>query len=888
MRNLRPPDDARVFLMPHRHICTSAVLLLFFAPAFAPAAETDPKLFDSFQARWIGPANMSGRICDVAVAEGKPAIMYVATASGGLWKTVNHGTTWTPLFDDQDVASIGAVAVSPADASIVWVGTGEANPRNSVSWGNGVHMSSDGGKTWSFLGLGGSHHVGRIVIHPKNTAVVFVAALGHVWGPNRQRGLFKTDDGGKSWKQALYIDPDTGCIDVAVDPTDPDIVYAAMWQVRRDGFSGGNPAVQTGPGSGLYRSEDGGKNWTRMTGGLPDRPLGRCGLAVWAKDPKVLYAVVQTDTTVATTVGQPAKQGNNAASGGIFRSADKGKTWTKLNDLCPRPFYYGQIRVDPTDDRRIYVLGIQMHVSSDGGKTFRSDGAAGGVHADHHALWIDPHDPDHLVLGNDGGLYFSFDRGANWQHAKNLPVAQFYGVAADMRKPYRVYGGLQDNGTWGGPSATHSLEGITLADWSRVLAADGFQCQVDPTDSDIIYAESQYGRLRRLNVRTGEQTVIKPVPPAGAPEYRFNWNSPVLLSPHNPRTLYYGGNHLFRSVNRGDRWEVISPDLTRGKPGPSASTGHTISTVGESPLRPGVLYGGTDDGRVHVSRNGGADWTERSDKLADVPPERWITRIECSHFAEGTAYLALDRHRNDDRAPYLFKTTDFGATWQSIGEELPHGGPVHVIREDPRNPDLLFAGTEFGLFVSLDGGQHWRRLRHGLPTVAVHDLVIHPRDRELVVATHGRGIFVMDIVPLQELTAKVLDQDAYLCTVKPATVFEPRGFRGLSGGGFATGLNPRYGAAVWYYFKGRAPEGTSLTVTDALGKTVIDLAVERTAGLHRVEWSLRSGNRRDGPAPPTAPGEYIVRLKIGDKELTRRVKVESAETAAPAGTTGSK
>jgi photosystem II stability/assembly factor-like uncharacterized protein len=851
-------------------------IILLFVPIRAadPKTLTPPDL-TALAARSIGPANMSGRITAVAVVANRPAVQYISAASGGLWKTVNNGTTWTPVFEDEKSASIGDVAVAPSNPDIVWVGTGEANARNSVSWGDGVYKSTNAGKTWKNMGLRDSHHIGRVVIHPKNPDVVYVAALGHVWGPNKERGLYKTTDGGKTWEQIKYPGEDTGFIDLVMDPSDPETLYAAAFKVRRDAFSGGNPATQFGPDAGLYKTTDGGKTWDRLTKGLPDRPLGRCGIDVCRKDPRVLYAVVPTDQTdIRVVAGQPAKTNDKPEKGGIFRSADKGATWVKVNDLCPRPFYFGQVRIDPNDPQRLFVLGVTLFMSDDGGKTFRPD-AAPSAHADHHALWIDPADSDHMVLGCDGGLNYSYDRGKNWEHLKNLPIGQFYAIGLDACKPYHVYGGLQDNGTWGGPSRTANREGIGTADWSRIHAADGFYCQVDPADPETVYCEGQYGNLRRIHVRLGTDFGIRPQPPADAPAYRFNWSSPILLSPHNARTLYFGGNHVFKSVNRGDKWEVISPDLTRGKPGPSPYNGHTITALAESPLKAGLLYAGTDDGRVHVSHNGGAEWTDVSAKVPDVPAERWVTRIECSPFAEGTAYLSLDRHRNDDRAPYLFKTEDYGATWKSITANLPPGGPVHVVRADPVNRNLLYVGTEYGLFVSLDGGTAWQPFRKGLPTVEVHDLAVHPRDRELVIATHGRSLYIMDVAPLQQLSAKVLSSPVHLFDVKPALAYQPRGHHGVGGGKTFLAPNPPAGAALFYYLKDKTDEEVHLSVTDALGKSVAVLDGPSDAGLHCVQWDLRGRSRQDeGPVPA---GEYIVRIKVGGREMAKKVRVEAEE-----------
>jgi photosystem II stability/assembly factor-like uncharacterized protein len=908
-----------------RIVIVLITILILFHP-LGYAGETSslvPGFLKTLKPRSIGPANMSGRIVDVAVYEKRPSIMYVASASGGLWKTVNNGITFQPVFERESSVALGAVALAQSNPEIVWVGTGENNARNSVSWGDGVYKSTDGGKTWKNMGLKDSQHIGRIVIHPTNPDIVYVAALGHLWGPNKERGLYKTSDGGKSWKQVKFINDDTGFIDLVMDPSDPEVLYAAAYQVRRDVFSGGNPVVQYGPGSGLYKTSDGGKSWQKMTVGLPKRALGRCGLSVYRPDPKVVYAVVQTDLTPTPVAGQAANLKERIVAedeagtkvkrkiipddGGIFRSEDGGKTWTYLNSLCPRPFYYGQIRVDPNDDRRIYVLGIQFHVSSDGGKTFKNGIPPGKVHSDHHALWIDPRDSHHLVLGGDGGLYFSYDRIANWEHLLNLPVGQFYAIGVDMRKPYRVYGGLQDNGSWGGPSATLDRAGITVADWFQILGFDGYYCQVDPKDVDTVYCEGQYGILRRVNVRTGEQkdikprletpakgkkkglkTNIEPPLPKETPEFRFNWSSPILLSPHNDKTLYYGSNFVFRSRNRGDKWTIISPDLTRGKPGPSQSTGHTITTVAESPLKAGLLYVGTDDGKVHVTQDGGDNWTDLSENLP-LPPRRWIARLECSPFDEGTAFLSVDRHRNHDRAPYLFKTTDYGATWKALVNNLPAGGPVHVIKADPRNRNLLYVGTEFGLFLSLNAGAFWHK-HPGLPTVPVHDLVVHPRDRELVIATHVRSIYVMDVAPLQDLTPAILQTGAYLFDVKPAVAYRPRSFRSLGGKNYA-GQNPPYGTAIYYYLKEPIKNTPTITIINSDGNPVRELKAgkeggqsARQAGLHRYQWNLlqpKQGGKKGGGGAfqfrPVPAGEYTATLRIGDRILSKKIRVEAEE-----------
>jgi photosystem II stability/assembly factor-like uncharacterized protein len=849
-------------------------------PALRTADEVFAAVLDGLPARSIGPANMSGRITEVAVVESNPKVVYVATANGGVFKTTDAGASWVPIFDDQDTLCIGAVAVSQSNPDVVYVGTGEANPRNSVSWGKGLYVSRDGGKTWAFSGLPDAGHVGRIVVHPSNPDVAYAAVLGHVWGPSKERGLYKTIDGGTTWTVSCHLDEDTGFVDVAMDPSDPDILYAAAYPVRRDAFAGGAPRRQWGPKGGLYKTADGGETWEKMTEGLPDRPYGRCGLSVYRKDPNVVYAVVQTDRTAGPTDnrGQVAKANTeDVEKGGVFRSDDKGKTWKKINDLVPRPFYYGQIRIDPNDDQRIYVLGVAFHVSTDGGKTFAT--GARGTHADHHALWINPKDSGHMILGNDGGVYFSRNQGRTWEAQRGMAIGQFYAVAVDMRKPYRVYGGLQDNGSWGGPSATDRTDGITLADWRRVGGGDGFQAAVDPTDPDTIYVESQYGNLRRVNLKGAKgptSKTIRPRPEKGDPAYRFNWNSPLLLSTHDPKTLYYGGNHVFKSTDRGDTWKTISPDLTRARPG-VRTTGNTITTIAESPLKAGLLYAGTDDGNLHVSRDDGKTWTDLTKHIPGVPADRWVTRVECSHFDEGTAYLTIDRHRNDDRRPYVFKTTDYGKTWTPLTSNLPADSPVHVIRESSRNPYLLFVGTEHGLFASIDGGGEWRRVANGLPkAVTVHDLVIHPRDRELVIGTHARSVYVMDIAPLEELSEKVLASSPHLFAVKPVTAYEPKPPAGSGDRRAYVAPNPPYGAVI-SCFLSETTGPTTLTITDKDGKEYRSWDLTDKSGFQRVVWNLRGTGDN---TPLVSAGEYTVTLKTSAGTLRQKLKVEAEAKAS--------
>jgi photosystem II stability/assembly factor-like uncharacterized protein len=812
---------------------------------------------------------VGGRITAVAVVESKPATQYVGAAAGGVWKTEDDGLTWTPVFAGAPNASIGAVAVAPSDPAVVWVGTGEANARNSVSWGNGVFVSRDAGKTWRHAGLADTHHIGRIVVHPQNPDIAYVAAVGRLWAAHPQRGVFRTRDGGKTWEHVLKLDNETGCIDLAIDPAEPRTLYTTAYRVRRDAFSGPNPVVQFGPLSGIYRSRDGGTTWKRLTRGLPNRAMGRIGLSIYRKDPRIVFAVLQTDRTdVRRVAGQPPGTRFGSEAGGVFRSPDGGDSWVKINDLCPRPFYFGQIRVDPTDAQRLWVLGIQLFVSRDGGRTFEARGGR-GTHPDHHDLWINPADSRQLILGSDGGLFRSLDRGESWSAVRNLPIAQFYGIALDMRSPYRIYGGLQDNGSVGGPSRTSNPAGILNRDWTRILGFDGFQCAVPPDDPLTVYAEGQYGRLHWVDLKTRRSISIQPRRRADTPAYRFNWSAPIVLSAHDTRTLYFGGNHLFKSTDRGNTWRIISHDLTRGTPGLSASTGHTLSAIGESPITPGILYTGSDDGRVHVSRNDGKTWMDVSSALPDVPSARWITRIACSPFAAGTAWLSLNRYRQDDFAPYLYRTDDFGKTWKSVVANLPAKGPIHVVRPDGRNPDLLYVGTEHGLFVSLDAGQSWQPLGTGLPPAPVHDLVVHPRDRELVVATHGRSLFVIDVAPLQEMTAKVRAAKVHLFDIRPVRL-PPRQTVEAPPARTYAGANPPEGAVLYYRLAQKQP-AVSLQVIGAEGE-LANLSAPTGAGLHAVVWK----------PDRLAPGEYTVRLAaagqvIVKKLLVERERVEAAE-----------
>ncbi len=823
-----------------------ALFLLFASAAFAqPSYDA---VLKNLKFRGIGPAEMGGRVDDLAIVESDPRIMYVGAAAGGIFKTVNGGITWKAIFEDQPNPSIGDLALAPSNPSILYVGTGEANNRQSSSWGDGVYKSMDGGNTFVHLGLKETHHIGRIVVHPTNPNIVYVAAQGDLWGPNKERGVYKSTDGGATWTLSLYLNEDTGATDIAIDPQSPNILYAAMYQRRRSvfGFNGG------GPGSGLYRTIDGGAHWTRLTHGLPTGELGRCALDIYRKNPNIVYAEVQ-----------------HATQGGVYRSEDKGETWTHMSDTDPRPSYFSQIRVDPNNENKVWMGGVNIYLSEDGGKTF-TQSRFERVHSDVHAIWIDPANSDHLVIGNDGGVWVTLDSGRGWRHINNFAIGQFYEVAYDFQRPYHVCGGLQDNYSWCGPSSTTQTLGIGNDDWITVAGGDGFYNRIDPTDPNIIYAESQDGNLIRRDLRSGESKSIRPLEPNDqAPRYRFQWNSPLMISPHDPKTIYYGGNHLFKSTDRGDTWQVLGEDLTTNADRTkmplmgklqadqlSASDGIAawpcITAIAESPVKAGVLWVGTDDGNLQISRDDGKTWQNVVSHVMGVPKGGYISRIEPSHKDPGTAYVTFDNHRSADYGIYIFVTRNYGDSFQKITNGIPpDAGTVHVIREDPVNPDLLFAGTEFGLFVTFDRGQNWHRMKNGLPTVPVFDIQIHPRDHDLILATHGRSIWIMDdIRVLEEMNPQVLTSDLKLFTPRPAVEWKMVDYRGFVGSALFFAPNAPGGLVLDFFAKNSGP--VKVTIADASGKSVRQFEARATGGeVTRIAWDLRS----EAPNPPeTATG----------------------------------
>ncbi len=845
------------------------------APDKTPAAvgAVSAESLRSYRWRAIGPANMGGRVSDIAGDPADPAVVYVALGTGGLLKTTNHGTTWKFVFEDQAAASVGSVAVAPSKPDVVWVGTGEGNSRNSSSWGNGVYRSTDGGKSWKHLGLADTQDIPRIVVNPKDPDTAYVCALGHLWGYNAERGVFKTSDGGKTWQHALKLDDHTGCVDLVLDPANPDTLFAAAYARRRTPWS----YEWGGPLAGIYRSTDGGTQWTKLTNGLPDQ-TGRIGLDVARSKPGVVYAVLESREGGGSSLDEIVSR-----AGGVFRSEDNGTTWTRVSKLAPRGFYFSEIRVDPKDDRHLYVLGFDLHVSRDGGATWSRQGAK-NVHVDHHALWIDPTDPRHLWLGNDGGIYSSWDAAASWDFRANAAIGEFYNVAADTATPYHVCGGLQDNGTWCGPSATITKNeeqgdpaeafGITNQDWRFLTEGDGFHVAVDPTDPNIVYSEMQEGFLFRTDLTTGRRQLLKPAATEGTPAYRFNWNTPFVISHHDPSVLYLGGNVLFRLSKRGDDWLAVSPDLTTHDPAKMVTAGSgaenycTIVSISESPKDPKVIWVGTDDGNVQLTRDRGATWTNVAGRLPGEVKGLYMAGIEASHFDPARVYVAVDGHRSDIFRPFLFVSDDFGATFRPIADGLPASGPVEVVREDLSNPDLLFCGTEFGAFASFDRGAHWVALAKGMPTVAVDDLLIHTRDRDLIAATHGRSIMVLDDVgALEQATPSVLAEPYHLFQSRPAREFFELPYGGIWGDGFFTAANPPFGAVIHYWVKAYSPDEVSFEVADANGRTVRKLKGPAASGFNRVVWDLQpeKGERiREpewGSQPELVPaGEYTVTM----------------------------
>jgi hypothetical protein len=874
----------------------------------------DSTTLAGFRWRAIGPANMSGRVTDVEGVPGNPKVFYVATATGGIWKTINAGTMFFPLFENEKVISMGDIALAPSNPDIIYAGTGEEDSRNSISPGGGVYKSTDGGRTWKLVGLEATQQIGRIVVDPTDPNVVYVAALGHAWNSNPERGLYKSTDGGATWKLVKFVSDKAGFVDLAMDPKDHNTLYASSWERVRGPYF----LKSGGPGSGLWKSTDAGATWREIKGGgFPETTKGRIGIAVSPANPQIVYTWVEADTLPHALArgAKPDTAKRQKTLSGIYRSTDGGATWTLTYRNEPpaggagglgdaRPFYYSQIRVDPHNPDRIYWMSSVFRSSEDGGKTYRR--GALGVHTDWHAMWIDPNDPDHYILGDDGGIAVSYDRGGTYDFINTFPIGQFYAVSYGMEKPYKVCGGLQDNGSWCGPSRAKNRVGITNDDWFNVGGGDGFYTAIDPDDPNTVYSESQGGNASRLNIGQNTRTVImrgggrdrtsifedsliiargdttRPETPDisrtlaairaraaadSARGYRFNWSTPFFISPHSASIIYMGGNRLLKSTDRGDHFYPISPDLstrdsariimstkltggiTRDNSG--AETYGTITTTAESPIRPGILWAGTDDGNVWVSSNDGGQWTDITTHFPGVPKKSWVSRVEPSHFDTATVYVTFDNHRENDFKPYVYVSNDFGRTFRSIASDLPSTGVafVHVIREDPFNRDLLYLGSDVGAYVSTNRGASWQRFMTGLPTVPVHDLKIHPRDRELIAATHGRSIWIVDVAPLEEMTNSVMARGTNFFTPKTAYEYSQASTQSFTGNKWFVAPNPPYGAELVYRLtSGNSRDSTRILVTDIRGDTVRTLTGPGGPGLHRAYWDLREHPRPLGPA----------------------------------------
>jgi photosystem II stability/assembly factor-like uncharacterized protein len=937
---------------------------LFGAPLAAAQEASSPNPLDleSFQWRPLGPTGFGGRIVDLASHPDRPRSLWVASASGGLWVTGDHGTSWRCLFEREGTISIGDVAVDPSNPDVIWVGTGEANNQRSSYWGDGVYKSTDGGETWANVGLGDSHHIGRIVIDPSDPDHVLVAALGHLYTPNQERGLYRTTDGGETWSCVLHVSEDVGVVDVAIDAADPRFVYAASYERRRRAWDfDGN-----GPGSGIWRSEDGGASFERCAGGLPEGDIGRIGLDIFPGSGEVIATVANQNVEVEVREARPAleaewkdgalvvtdverrggareaglrrgdvirrvgeraidsgfqwlkvlalvdkddeaagetvevsyERGGEARTtsaplvdllifqqaprerqvgGEVYRSSDRGVTWAKVNEKPAGgspAYYYGQVRFDPTDDQRAYMCSVPLYRTEDGGATW--DRIAGSVHVDHHAVLVDPADPNKIWLGNDGGLHVSYDRGDSWQHINNLPISQFYAVGLDMSEPFRVYGGTQDNGTWGGPSTSRDPRGIHPSEWDYVGGGDGFYAQIDPRDPSTVYGESQFGAIYRRNMATGTSVGIRPPKPEGAEEsaLRFNWNSPILISAHNPEIIYFGGNRLFKSFDRGDSWPVHSPDLTSNDAAKIAgNVPHcTITTIAESSIDPGLLLVGTDDGLVQMSSDGGYGWSNLTGQFPGLPSNWWVSRVTLSAHDRGRAYASFTGYREDDFRPLVYATDELGSgkSWRLISAGLEAGGPVNDVIEDPSNGEILFAGTELGAYMSWDRGASWAPLQGALPRVAVHDLALHDRDGELVAATHGRGFWALDVDGLRGVTPEGLAAPFHLLPVGDLTRWARRSAVGGYGGGDSTwrGQNESRDLALWVH----RVDGEAQLAVEIRGprdEPIAFIKVPAEPGMHDLRWDGaldRKLTERRGRAPEGAYAAQLVQVAGGDDE----------------------
>ena len=894
----------------------SAAILVLVMPVITARAQVpaagprplDDGLARAFTYRAIGPARQCGRILHVAAPPSKPFTFYLSPGTGGLWRTTNNGTTFESLLPEKSNVPIGHFAIAPSDPEIIWAGTGDPASGRIPIRGFGVMRSVDGGKTWKSMGLDGTRHIGRIAIHPSKPDIVYVAALGYHFSANAERGLFKTQDGGRTWAKVLDLGDKVGFVEVVLRPGNPDVVFAASYDKSRRPWN----FDDFGPGTAIFRSTDAGTTWRKLAGGLPSGNLGRIGLAIYAKNPDIMYATIDNANERPRTEEEAKRAAAAGAStprpaqvprigGEVYRSEDGGETWKKMN-ADKEPIgggkWYGQIYVDPNDDKVIYVPNTPLYRSLDGGKTWgakSSENLAGSVHVDHHAIWIDPADSRHIILGHDGGLAVSYDFGKTWDAFDSLPLAQYYAIGVDMDEPYNVYGGLQDNGSVKIPSNGPSGM-ITRDDWTAVGGGDGMFNVVDLTDSRWLYNASQNGAIQRVDQKLGLSQSIRPRPPTGGPAFRFNWTAPIAVSPHNSQIIYIGAQVILRSLNRGDAWQEISPDLTTNDPEKLKGNIEfcTLTSIAESPLEAGLIWAGTDDGKVQVTRNGGGAWRDVTRNLtaAGAPEEYYVTRVFASAHKPGTAYATKAGWHRDDYRPFVFRTEDFGETWANITADLPEG-TVYVIAEDRKNPNLLFVGTEISVFASVDGGRAWRRFGSGLPGNAlVHDLLIHPRANDLIVATHGRGLFVVDVTPLQGMDDKFFAEDLTLFEVEPKIQWTPRRkkLEGSDGDRKFSAPNEPAGLVINYHLKSAVKEKDKviIRITDLAGEEMAVIEGKGTAGLQAVVWDMRQPPAKkaaggDEPAPSgrfgrprlVPPGEYLVMLEAAGRKLVRRALVRA-------------